>query len=128
MEFVNAVVSGYKGFVKFDGRTPRAPFWYWMLFQIIIIVIISFIEGGGHTVVEGAMIQSHYEAGPIATVWSLINFLPGLAIGIRRLHDLDKSGWWTLIAFTGIGAIVLLVWDGSKGTSGANRFGPDPLA
>jgi uncharacterized membrane protein YhaH (DUF805 family) len=128
MDFVNAIVSGYKGFVNFGGRTSRAPFWYWVLFQIIVGVIIAFVEGGGHTVVEGASIQSNYQAGPIAIVWNLINLLPGLAIGIRRLHDLDKSGWWTLIALTGIGAIVLLVWDGSKGTAGANRFGPDPLA
>jgi uncharacterized membrane protein YhaH (DUF805 family) len=78
--------------------------------------------------VEGASIQSNYQAGPIAMVWFLINLLPGLAIGIRRLHDLDTSGWWTLVALTGVGAIVLLVWDGSKGTTGPNRFGPDPLA
>ena len=128
MEFVNAVVSGYKGYVNFSGRTPRAPFWYWLVFQLIVAVIISFVEGGGHTVVEGASIQSNYQAGPIAMLWGLVNFLPGLAIGIRRLHDLDRSGWWSLIAVTGIGAIVLLVWDGSKGTAGANRFGPDPVA
>lgn len=128
MDFVNAIVSGYKGHLTFSGRTARGPFWYWLLFQLIVTVIISFVEGGGHTVVEGASIQSTYQAGPIAMLWGLVNVLPGLAIGIRRLHDIDKSGWWTLIAFTGIGAIVLLVWDGAKGTAGANRFGPDPLA
>ncbi len=129
MDFVNAITSGYKGYVKFGGRTPRAPFWYWVLFQIIVLVIISFVEGGGHTVVNGASIQSNYQAGPIAIVWSLANLLPGIAIGIRRLHDLDRSGWWTLIVLVPVvGVIVLLVWDASKGTTGANRFGPDPQA
>jgi uncharacterized membrane protein YhaH (DUF805 family) len=53
--------------------------------------------------------------------------LPSLAVGIRRLHDGNRSGWWWLIAFTIIGVIVLLVWFVQKGTTGENRYGPDPL-
>jgi uncharacterized membrane protein YhaH (DUF805 family) len=45
----------------------------------------------------------------------------------RRLHDLDRTAWWLLIVFTGIGLILLLVWDCMKGTTGPNRFGADPL-
>jgi uncharacterized membrane protein YhaH (DUF805 family) len=47
---------------------------------------------------------------------------------VRRLHDLDRTGWWLLIVFTIIGVIVLLIWDCIKGTNGPNRYGPDPLA
>lgn len=58
----------------------------------------------------------------------LINPLPGIAVSVRRLHDLDRSGWWLLIALVPlIGAIVLLAWFCSRGIGGANRFGPDPL-
>jgi len=53
--------------------------------------------------------------------------LPGIAVAARRLHDLDRTGWWLLIAFTGIGIILLIVWDCMKGTTGPNRFGADPL-
>jgi len=47
---------------------------------------------------------------------------------VRRLHDLDRTGWWLLIAFTGIGIILLIVWNCMKGTTGSNSFGADPLA
>ena len=53
--------------------------------------------------------------------------LPSIAVSVRRLHDIDRTGWWMLIAFTGVGLILLLIWDCIKGTRGANRFGPDPL-
>ncbi len=46
----------------------------------------------------------------------------------RRLHDLDRSAWWLLIIFTIVGIILLIIWDCIKGTTGTNRFGPDPLA
>jgi uncharacterized membrane protein YhaH (DUF805 family) len=60
-------------------------------------------------------------------VTSVILFLPGLAVGIRRLHDIDRSGWWVLITLTIIGIILLLVWACMRGTPGSNRFGTDPL-
>ena len=51
-----------------------------------------------------------------------------VAVSVRRLHDLDRTGWWLLIAFTGIGIILLIVWNCMKGTTGSNSFGADPLA
>ncbi len=60
-------------------------------------------------------------------LWSLIIFIPALAVVIRRLHDTDRSGWWILISIVPlIGMIVLLVFYVSEGTRGPNRFGPDP--
>lgn len=60
-------------------------------------------------------------------LWSLIVFIPSLAVAIRRLHDTDRSGWWLLIGLVPlIGAIVLLVFYLTDGTRGPNRFGPDP--
>lgn len=56
-------------------------------------------------------------------------FLPALSVAVRRLHDLDRTGWWYLIILVPlIGLIVLLVFFVTRGTSGPNRFGPDPLA
>jgi uncharacterized membrane protein YhaH (DUF805 family) len=54
--------------------------------------------------------------------------LPGLAVWVRRLHDIDRTGWWLLIVFTVIGIILLVAWACTRGTPGPNRFGPDPLA
>jgi len=59
---------------------------------------------------------------------SLATFLPSLAVGIRRLHDRDQTGWWILLGLIPvIGWIILIVWFCMRGTVGPNRFGPDPL-
>jgi uncharacterized membrane protein YhaH (DUF805 family) len=65
---------------------------------------------------------------PVHSLASLALFLPGLAVSVRRLHDLDRTGWWLLIILTGIGLILLLIWFCLRGTTGPNRYGPDPLA
>jgi len=65
---------------------------------------------------------------PFSSIWSLVTFLPSLAMGVRRLHDTDRSGWWWLLSFIPlIGIIVLIVFWCFEGTRGPNRFGPDPL-
>lgn len=61
-------------------------------------------------------------------LYSLAVLIPVVAVAVRRLHDLDKSGWWLLIAVTIIGAFVLLYWFIQPGTRGPNRFGPQPNA
>jgi uncharacterized membrane protein YhaH (DUF805 family) len=61
-------------------------------------------------------------------IFSLAVLLPGIAVAARRLHDVDRTGWWLLLAFIPVvGLIVLLIWFCTKGTDGSNRFGPDPL-
>lgn len=129
MNMIDAVKSFYTNYVNFSGRSPRSAYWWWFLFYLIISVIIAVLEGGGSGGATEGGFSYNYSGGPIAIVWSLVNLIPAIAIGIRRLHDLDKSGWWLLIGLVPlVGAIVLLVWYCSKGTTGANRFGPDPLA
>jgi len=59
----------------------------------------------------------------------LASFLPAISVIVRRLHDTDRSGWWYWIGLIPlVGAILLLVWFCTRGTSGPNRFGPDPLS
>ena len=93
--------------------------------------VILELKSKAHTVMAmgGGMMEATYNAGPIGTTWSLANLLPGIAIAVRRMHDLDKSGWWILINLIPIvGWIIYIVWACQKGTSGNNRFGADPLA
>ena len=58
------------------------------------------------------------------TIFSLVVLLPSVAVAVRRLHDLDRSGWWLLL---GLVALVGIIWFCTKGTDRPNRFGPDPL-
>jgi uncharacterized membrane protein YhaH (DUF805 family) len=66
-------------------------------------------------------------SSPLNSIFDLVTFLPSLSLASRRLHDIDWTAWWLLIALTGIGTIVLIVWFCFKGTPSANRCGPDAL-
>lgn len=115
MGFVDAIKFGFAHYVTFSGRAARSEFWYWTLFTVIASIVAGIIDG-----ILGL--------GIVGFLVSLGLFLPSLAVGARRLHDIDRSGWWLLIYFTIIGIILLIVWDCIKGTAGPNRFGPDPLS
>jgi uncharacterized membrane protein YhaH (DUF805 family) len=125
MTFAEAVKSGFRNYVNFSSRAARSEYWYWILFSILM----SF----GSKLIDLAMF-SHKGISPINTLVALALLLPSLAVSVRRLHDLDFSGWWFLLVFTGIGAFVLLGWFCLRGRRdrstdrGPNRFGPDPLA
>ena len=128
MNFVEAVKSAYQKYITFSGRAARSELWWWTLFQVIANVVIAAIFGGGHMAMGDGAMNMHYQGGLVANLWALANFLPGLAVAIRRLHDLDKSGWWSLIVLIPlVGWIILIVWYCTKGTPGANRFGPEPV-
>lgn len=114
MNFQQAIVSGFQNYVNFSGRAARSEFWYWALFVFLVNIAATLVDAAIDVPLIGGLA-------------SLALFLPGIAVSVRRLHDLDRTGWWLLIAFTIIGIIVLIVWDCTKGTTGSNRFGPDPL-
>jgi hypothetical protein len=64
-----------------------------------------------------------------SSIVNRVTAIPSIAVAVRRLHDIDRSGWWILIGLIPlVGVILLLVWFASEGTHGPNRFGPDPLA
>ena len=116
MSFGEAISSGFSHYVVFRGRASRSAFWYWVLFVVILSIIAALIDN---------MIIGMPIIGPIVSLGLL---LPGLSVSIRRLHDIDRPGWWILIGLVPlVGAILLLVWYCSKGTTGPNTYGPDPL-
>ena len=121
MGFTQAVKSCFRQYVGFRGRAPRSEYWYFVLFYIIGVVVLSVID----TLLFGM------ESGmaPLSSLFTLGTLLPSLAASIRRLHDIDRTGWWVLLWFVPIvGMIVLIVFFVQRGTAGTNRFGPDPLA
>jgi len=111
MGFVDAVKLGFQRYATFSGRSSRAEYWWWVLFALI----------------AGAIAGTISET--LGGVFALGTLLPGLAVAARRLHDIDKSGWWQLIWFIPlIGWIFLIVWLVRPGDAGVNRFGANPLA
>jgi uncharacterized membrane protein YhaH (DUF805 family) len=117
MTFTEAIKSGFSNYVNFNGRAARSEFWYWSLFTTLVTVVVDIID---YVVGSGA--------GLLGELWGLATLLPGLAVGARRLHDTDRSGFWLFIGLLPlVGWIVLIVWWCFRGTSGSNQYGPDPL-
>jgi uncharacterized membrane protein YhaH (DUF805 family) len=131
MGFMDAVRSGFGNYVTFSGRARRSEYWFWALFVIIAFVVAIAIDGWINpdlvTTTSGNGSYGVSAAGGIVTgIVSLGLFLPGLAMTIRRLHDIDRSGWWILIGLIPfVGFIVLIVFYCTDGTKGPNRFGED---
>ncbi len=106
-------------YADFNGRARRKEFWMFALFNFIIAVVLSFIDG-----LLGLTIES---MGILYLVYSLAVLIPNIAVSVRRLHDIGKSGWMILIAFIPlIGAIWLLVLFVTDSKPGANEYGPNP--
>ena len=119
MDFVGAIKNGFRNYARSTGRASRSEYWYWTLFSAL-----ASIAGG---IIDMAIFGPD-SGGLVGPLLGLALIAPDVSVTIRRLHDLDRKWQWFLIVFTGIGAIVLLVWFCRKGTTGPNRFGDDPLA
>jgi len=118
MNFQQSVRRCFDKYAEFEGRALRSEYWWWVLLCVMIGIAATILDvaffGAYHTARQG---------GPINALANLALFLPSLAVAVRRLHDIDRSGWWLLIVFTGIGAFVLLYWYCQKSDEGINRFG-----
>jgi uncharacterized membrane protein YhaH (DUF805 family) len=121
MNFTQAISSGFNRYADFTGRASRSEFWFWVLFTWLASLVGSVFD------VALFGYQFAAVASPISGVVSLALLVPSLAVGARRLHDIDRTGWWQLLGLTGIGFILLLIWWCLRGTLGSNRFGSDPL-
>jgi uncharacterized membrane protein YhaH (DUF805 family) len=110
-----------KKYAVFNGRARRMEYWYFVLFNIIVLIVLSLIDVllGTFNIVQGV--------GLLSGIYSLAVLIPTIAVTVRRLHDIDRTGWWILINLIPlIGTIVLLVFELTPGTPGSNSYGPDP--
>ena len=120
MGFGEAIASGFANYVNFSGRAFRSEYWLWVLFTVIGSLVTGILDAAAFGYSPGGV-------SPLNAIFDLVTLLPSLAVGARRLHDIDRSGWWVLITLTIIGIVLLLVWACMRGTPGSNRFGTDPL-
>lgn len=117
---MNAYLDAMRNYATFTGRTSRMGFWLFVLVLFCIEIAAGIID-------YGLLGRSVEDSGPVSGIVHLVHLIPALAIGVRRLHDIDRTGWWMLLYLTGIGALVILIFNIWPGTRGPNRFGPDPL-
>jgi uncharacterized membrane protein YhaH (DUF805 family) len=118
---VSWYLEALKKYAVFSGRARRMEYWYFVLFNLIVLIVLELIDAllGTFNFVQGI--------GLLSGIYSLAVIIPSLAVTVRRLHDIDRTGWWILINLIPlIGTIVLLVFALTPGTPGSNRYGPDP--
>lgn len=104
---MNYYIKVLKNYANFSGRARRSEYWSFVLPNYIVLMILRVV--GIHS------LSLHI----LASLLSLVLFLPTIAVGIRRMHDIDKCGWYILIPFYDIYLCCL------EGTSGPNSYGPD---
>lgn len=121
----DAIQSGFRNYASFTGRAPRSEFWFWMLFVLVGSLAATVVDA-----VFG-MAEIHadlYVPGPLFVVFMLATLSPTIAVTVRRMHDIERNGWWAwLYIVPVIGALVLWAFCAVKGTYGENEYGPDPL-
>ena len=111
--FVDVLRNKY---ADFNGRARRSEYWYFVLFNFLISTAVGVVTG---------LIGIDW----LSYIYSVALLVPGIAVGVRRLHDIGKSGWWLLISFIPlIGGIWLIILMAKEGDHGNNAFGPDPKA
>jgi uncharacterized membrane protein YhaH (DUF805 family) len=119
VSFRDAIKLGLEGYFNFKGRSTRAEYWYWTLFVVLASIAFGVVDR-----VIGA-------ESLLRTLFGLATLIPGLALGARRLHDINKSGWWQLMwlgAVLVIPMIVIWVWAAKRGSDAENKHGPSLLA
>ncbi len=100
-------------YATFTGRARRKEYWMFFLFNILVSFAIGFVSG---------LLGSEGGAGTIGLIYQLAIIIPSIAVGVRRMHDTDHSGWWLLVP------LVNLYFALIEGERKTNRFGPDPKA
>lgn len=104
---INYYVEVLKKYAQFSGRSRRSEYWYFALGSLIISIVLI-------------LIGSAVGFPRLSNIYSLAVLIPSIAVGVRRMHDVDKSGWFILIP------IYNLILACTDGTNGDNEYGPDP--
>ena len=105
--FLDTIKNRY---ANFDGKATRSEFWYFALFYAIIAIILGLIDALVINPMLGATPSQMGQGGILQMLFALALLIPSIAVAIRRLHDIGKSGWWYLIVFVPIVGIFILLY------------------
>ncbi|PLX21792.1 DUF805 domain-containing protein [Candidatus Parcubacteria bacterium] len=110
---MNYYLAVLKKYAVFNGRARRAEYWYFVLFNMIFAMVLG--------IIQNTLGLSTEDGGPLTDIYQLAVFIPSIAAAVRRMHDVNKSGWFVLIPLYNLFLAV------TAGDKGENRFGPDPI-
>tara|TARA_X000000368_G_scaffold66011_1_gene47186 strand:+ start:32 stop:439 length:408 start_codon:yes stop_codon:yes gene_type:complete len=131
MNFIDAVKNYFFKWNDFKSRSSRSEYWWATVFVTIatypVAFIIGFLIGAVFSSAGLSEIAMEVVIGIVILTLNVFISVATISLVVRRLHDVDRSGWWYLIIFTIIGVIPLLIWLCIRGTNGDNRFGKNPL-
>ena len=121
MSFQDAVRTCVtRKYADFSGRARRSEYWWFFLFNVLVGAVASVLD---------AIIGTRYgSTGLIEILVQLALLVPGIAVGVRRLHDTGRSGWWLLIALVPIVGVIVLIVFMVQDSQGENQYGPSPKA
>tara|TARA_B100000795_G_C22755200_1_gene421192 strand:- start:1099 stop:1464 length:366 start_codon:yes stop_codon:yes gene_type:complete len=121
---MNWYLKVLKQYADFDGRARRTEYWMYTLVNILVIVVLALLDN-----LTGMSYMEGMPYGYLTLLYTLAVFIPGLAVAIRRLHDMGKSGWWYLIGLVPfIGGIWLVILLATDGQPQENEYGSNPKA
>ena len=114
----------------FAGRSSRREFWMFTLVIVIASFVLGFVDaflfGGFEPLSEGETLVMPLVS--FSNAFSLITLIPSISVGVRRLHDINRTGWWLLIGLTLIGLVLIIYWACVRSDEDHNQYGASPLA
>lgn len=116
---MNWYMQALKGYSDFEGRSQRKEYWIFWLSNTVIGIVLGLIE-----LSVGSDPASRF--GPLTGIFTIFIIVPGIAVAIRRLHDIGKSGWWLLLTFIPLIGLIPFVFMMFDSQTGVNEYGEDP--
>ena len=118
MNLDEAVKTCWAKYATFSGRASRSEYWFIILFFWLLMFVTAIID---------VVVFPDHKYMVINLTANLLIVIPSISVAARRLHDVNRSGWWQLLYITFVGIIPLLYWWIKKGDDGDNKHGSNPL-
>ena len=128
MTFSKSISVCFSKYATFEGRARRSEYWWFFLFSLIASIVLSILDtnefsSANISITVNSIVSSILDTNEVLiNAFSIIMFLPSLAVSARRLHDTGRSGWWQMMYFTVVGIPILIYWLAIEGNEGKNSY------
>ena len=119
VNFGQAIVLFFINYFEFGGRSSAGAYWYFALRSFLLVILFALLD------LTFDLVDKYLN---FSNLFSLVTLLPGISLSVRRLHDINRSGWWLLLSITLIGLIPLIYWACQRGDRVENDYGSDKEA